>query len=153
MEKLSRFDKCRIALEKGITCNPETGIIIGIRDEKIGWLDTEYIKFRVNYKEKHFDLKAHIFIYYCKYGEYDLNLKIDHINRIKDDNRIENLRLTTHSENLQNTNAKGYSFDKKHNKYRACIQINKKKIDLGYFKLEEDARNAYIEAKKIYHIH
>jgi hypothetical protein len=60
-------------------------------------------------------------------GESDQ--EVDHINRIKTDNRFENLRYCTHSENNLNRdyvdNAKGYSWDKK--KWQAHIRINGKK--------------------------
>ena len=37
----------------------------------------------------------------------------------------------------------GVSFDKKRNKYRACIVFNKKQIHIGFFEKEIDAANAY----------
>ena len=78
---------------------------------------------------------------------------IDHINGHRDDNRIENLRNLTNQQNCFNqTKAKGYSWDKKSKKWRAHIHLNAEQIHLGLFDLEEDARNAYLEAKKVYHI-
>jgi len=153
MEKLSRFDKCRIVLESGITCNINTGIIYDINNEIIGAKNEKgYIQILFRYNNKQFKLRAHQFIWFCKYGEYDKELNIDHINGIKDDNRIENLRLTTHSENMQNTKRKGYYFDKRSKSWYSRIQVNKKVIPLGYFKNEYDARQAYLNAKLIYHI-
>jgi len=81
------------------------------------------------------------------------NNSIDHINGHKDDNRIANLRNVTHQQNHCNrTTAKGYYFNKKLNKYQAQIYTNGKTVHLGLFVLEADAHNAYLEAKKIYHI-
>ena len=78
---------------------------------------------------------------------------IDHINGTTTDNRIQNLRNVTHQQNQWNqTKAKGYCWSKSMKKWRAVIHLNSKRIHLGYFDLEEDARNAYLEAKKIYHI-
>ena len=152
-EQLNRFDKCRIAIEKGYTCNPETGKVFGIMGKEIinkkdGYIDISFI-----YNKKKHHLKAHQFIYFCVNGEYDLSLDIDHINNLRDSNQISNLRLTTRSENLQNTKAKGYTWNKSRNEWQAQIQINNKKIYLGWYKLEEDARDAYLKAKKIYHTH
>ena len=84
-------------------------------------------------------------------GSIDKGLVIDHINKDTLDNRIENLRLVTPLHNLQNQKAKGYYFDKDHNKYRASIMIDGKKIELGYFEKEHEARLAYLNAKDKYH--
>jgi hypothetical protein len=86
------------------------------------------------------------------YGVYP-NDQIDHINGIKTDNRISNLRLVTNRENQQNRDIhrKGHSagttFIKKRNKWRAQIQIKKKNIFLGHFDSQEDARKAREKAE------
>jgi len=78
---------------------------------------------------------------------------IDHINHDKLNNSVENLRITNGTGNQQNKkNTKGYTFIKKMNKYRAQINVNRKTIYLGYFDTKEEARQAYLDAKKIYHI-
>ena len=82
----------------------------------------------------------------------DLSQEIDHINRIKDDNRIENLRVVTRQENNFNTNVKGYCWDKEKQKWKARIRINGKYKHLGYFDYKTDARLAYVTAKKKLHI-
>lgn len=55
----------------------------------------------------------HIFVHRLVWetfiGLIPSNLQIDHINRVRDDNRLENLRLATHSENLQNKNGYFYT--------------------------------------------
>ena len=66
-------------------------------------------------------------------------------------NNIENLRVVTHQENQFNTNCKGYTWNKQLQKWRAYIMVNYKQKHLGYFDLEEDAKNARLAAKKIYH--
>ena len=83
--------------------------------------------------------------------------EVDHINNKGDlpkhqYNNIDNLRIVTSQENNFNTNCKGYNWVKSRNKWRARIQVNGKSKYLGYFDLEEDARQAYLEGKKIYHI-
>ena len=47
-------------------------------------------------------LSAHRFIYECFNGLIEEGLAIDHINTIRTDNRIENLRAVTQSENNRN---------------------------------------------------
>jgi hypothetical protein len=79
------------------------------------------------------------------------NNEIDHINGIKNDNRIINLRQANHSENQKNcekykTNKsgfKGVSWDKSSNKWTAQAQLNGKKYNLGRFVMVEQAAEAY----------
>jgi hypothetical protein len=72
---------------------------------------------------------------------------IDHINGIKDDNRIENLRECTQSQNQANigkrndntSGHKGVSWDKHGKKWKVQIRVNNKKRYLGLFTSIEDA--------------
>ena len=83
-----------------------------------------------------------------------MNNCIDHKDRNKINNHIDNLRVVTHQENNFNrTSTKGYTFykEKNKNKYRAVIKINKKNIHLGYYDNETHAREAYLDAKAKYH--
>ena len=48
-------------------------------------------------------------------------------------------------------NPKGYYFANK--KYKAQIKVGEKRIHLGTFNTTDEARDAYINAKKIYHIY
>jgi hypothetical protein len=79
-------------------------------------------------------------------------LSVDHIDRCTINNNINNLRVISQQENTFNSSSKGYWYIKKNNKWRARICLNSKQIHLGYFDNEEDARNAYLEAKAIYHV-
>ena len=73
--------------------------------------------------------------------------EIDHINQIKTDNTVENLRWVNKRENsinkgLQNNNksgVKGVSYDNYYNKWRGEINISKGKRKRKYFKSKEDA--------------
>lgn len=95
------------------------------------------------------DFKAHRLAWLYVYGRWPQK-QIDHKNRIKNDNRILNLREVTNSENqmntkIKNTNTsgiKGVYFDAASKKWRAQISINKKKIGLGRFALKEQAAEA-----------
>ena len=81
-----------------------------------------------------------------------MKIQVDHINGIRHDNRLENLRLVTNQQNNFNrTKALGYTWNKRSNKWSAYIKLNGKQIPLGYYNNEEDARNAYLTAKRVYH--
>ena len=77
---------------------------------------------------------------------------VDHKNKNSLDNRIENLRILTHQQNQFNSKAKGYCWCKYNKIWKAEIMANDKRIYLGSFKEEADAKNAYLEAKEKYHI-
>ena len=105
-------------------------------------------------------IKRHRLIAYCFLGLNDIvgisggDDCIDHINGIKIDNRVDNLRITTNQGNQHNqTRAKGYYWNKQDKKYQASIRVNYKKMFLGNYDTEEEARQAYLTAKPIYHIH
>jgi len=81
------------------------------------------------------------------------HLCVDHIDGDRKNNNLDNLRWVTNQQNQHNrTKAKGYTWHKKANKWMSQININNKKIHLGYFDNEEDARQAYLNAKEIYHV-
>ena len=81
------------------------------------------------------------------------NNYIDHIDRIKTNDNIDNLRVVScQKNNFNQTGRKGYSYHKQRGKFQADIRIDGKTKYLGLFENEQDARNAYLEAKKIYHI-
>lgn len=84
--------------------------------------------------------------------------EIDHINGVRDDNRIVNLRNTTAAENAQNrcigrgsSNLIGASWDKRERKWRAAIKYQGRKHHIGYFGSAQDAHAAYLAAKQEVH--
>jgi hypothetical protein len=76
---------------------------------------------------------------------------IDHINGDPADNRWENLRAATRSDNQCNrrkqsnnkSGFKGVHFDQKRGKWRARIAKRGHDVDLGFFERVEDAGRAY----------
>lgn len=88
-------------------------------------------------------------------GDHDFQL-IDHINGIKSDNRIENLRACSYLENARNlakrksnkTGFKGVSWNAEKAKFKAVTSINGKQKFLGYFDDAIEASNAYINFTK-----
>jgi hypothetical protein len=91
--------------------------------------------------------KAHRLAWLYVYGVMPIN-NIDHINGIKDDNRILNLRECTQQTNNYNSSIrkdnksgiKGITFDKKSNKWRANIRVDGEQIHLGLFSHVLDAQ-------------
>ncbi len=131
---------------------------------KNGWYEVENIvSIRDGYNTIRIDgknIRRQRLIAYCFLGLKNIVGKsggddcIDHINGNKLDNRVENLRITTHQKNNQNqTRAKGYCWIKHAKKWIAYIVVNYKRIHLGYYDTKEDAHQAYLNAKPIYHIH
>ena len=107
--------------------------------------------------------RLHRVNYYAHNPDWDIHNSciktnsIDHRqgkNEIKkhQNNDINNLRIVTHQQNHFNRNCKGYCWDKQRQKWRAQIKgTNGKVKNLGRFNTEEEARQSYLEAKKIYH--
>lgn len=83
---------------------------------------------------------------------------IDHINGIKSDNRIDNLRDVDRSVNLQNrkcaqtNNRSGLiGAHAKRDKFTSSIQLDGVTERLGTFNTAEDAHHAYLIAKRVKH--
>jgi hypothetical protein len=90
-------------------------------------------------------IRAHRLIWLFHHGYMPEFL--DHINGIRNDNRIENLRVATRPQNQMNlkkfaNNSSGCSgvyWHKQGNKWAARIQVNYKSKHLGLFSVIEDA--------------
>lgn len=81
----------------------------------------------------------------------DTSLTVDHINRNPLDNRLVNLRLATSSQNQANNGLradntsgyKGVSWSKSSLKWVSKINVNGRKLHLGYFDTKEEAARRY----------
>jgi hypothetical protein len=148
---MTREERCKLAIERGFTYNPETGEVYS-RYGKISksMHKNGYIIININLNKKSYHLLAHNFAWYCINKE--CVEEIDHINRIRNDNRICNLRAVNKNQNKWNRLVnKGYYFDKKKQKWKSRISVYKQCIFLGCFNTEQEARNAYLQAKEKYH--
>jgi len=107
-----------------------------------------YLKTKINEKM----VLVHIIIALCYLGERPEGKQIDHINSIRNDNRVENLQYITASENnLKKTTLNGKTIKGTRRtpsgKFQVRICINKKRTNLGSYDTEEQAIEIYIQAK------
>jgi hypothetical protein len=99
--------------------------------------------------------RVHRLIFLWHYGV--MPEQIDHINGVRDDNRIENLRPATSSENAQNriassvSGTKGVYWHKQINRWVASICVNRKNIHLGSFEDIDAAKTVAMQARKDVH--
>ena len=116
----------------------------------------KYILFTKNYKRYY----AHRYIWEINFGKIPKGMVIDHINNNSLDNRIENLKCVTQSENLLNKNNKrrsdnksgvrGVSFCNKYQKWVAQIQVEGANLFLGQSKDKQQAVSLRKKAEKLY---
>jgi len=150
-------------LKELLQYDPETGIFTNLTQRgkvKKGAIagskySNGYIYIGINRKR----YRAHRLAWLYVYGEFPAN-QIDHINEIKDDNRIVNLRVATNLENqhnvssLQTNNTSGFRgvfWRKNRKKWKAIIYLNGKQKHLGHFDTAEEAYESYLKVKKELH--
>ena len=156
-------------LKECLDYNPDTGVIIwkkktGINSpikigQEAGWdkVKTETLSYRV-IRFNHTLYKAHRLAYYMHHGTDPRNTDIDHEDGNGLNNKINNLRVATRSENgrnrkLQKNNtsgATGVTWHKVRKRWVAAIKVNGKQIHLGVYINKEDAIQARKEAEKKY---
>lgn len=146
-------------LQEMLSYDESTGIFVWLRSgngsivpgTKAGGISNGYVVIRVN--KKHY--KAHRLAFVYVTGNCPPN--IDHINGNRADNRFENLRAATLSQNCMNrgkpvSNSSGYKgVRNSRNRWRATIGSGGKRYYLGYFDTPEEAYEAYCEAAKKLH--
>ena len=100
---------------------------------------------------------AHRLIFMFHHGYFPK--EVDHIDGNKLNNRIENLRAASHSDNLKNqklkssntSGQKNVGWAKREQKWRVRLTINGKDKHIGYFKDRELADLVAIEACNLHH--
>lgn len=120
--------------------------------------DTGYLKVCVRRKV----YRVHHVAWAIVHGEFPPPGKqIDHINGVRDDNRIVNLRLVDQQGNSRNSaisslntsGVTGVLWLKREKLWRAEIKISGKRLELGYFRNKSDAVKARKEAEQYYGFH
>jgi len=101
--------------------------------------------------------KEHRLAWLYVHGKWPAGV-IDHINGVKSDNRIVNLRDVSIAGNLQNQtkphskNTSGYlGVQVWRGRFRASIALDGKKFALGSFDTAAEAHQAYVEKKRELH--
>lgn len=125
-------------------CKTKPGTVAGFLKKKSG-----YIEIGVGRKI----YQAHRLIFMWHTG--DSPGEVDHINRIRHDNRIENLRSITRSDNTANSSAvrassgyRGVSWHKNHKYFQCRIRKNGLLIHLGEYADPVEASAVYEAARK-----
>jgi hypothetical protein len=151
-------------LKQHLSYDPETGIFIRLKSgwstrvgKPAGTYDTKgHLQAKINGRLHLLHRLAWLYVH----GEWPA-LQIDHINGVKDDNRIANLRLATARQNSQNrrraqsdnksSGLLGVSFDRRMGKYFGQIINRGSRKFLGYFDDPDLAHEAYLKAKANLH--
>ena len=130
------------------------GVLLWKKSSKPAGTKTKegYIKIQIN-KVPYF---AHRLIWVLFNKNIPLDKQIDHIDRNKSNNKIENLRLVDSIGNalnrpfkISNTGIKGVSLDRKY--YKVSFTINNKSVHFGNFDNLELAELVSIEIQNKYH--
>lgn len=161
---MSNLTQCR--LKAALYYNPLDGVFTWVtplsQNVKTGDI-AGCVNNRTKYKVLRLDNEGHLqhrLAWLYVHGEFPCG-QIDHINGIRDDNRISNLRAVTAQENLKNqrmrvTNTSGFTgvnWDKKAGKWKSQIDFNKKRIYIGTFSTIIDAVAARMKANIKYGFH
>ena len=151
-------------LKKVLHYNKDSGVFVWIIkpcknisiNSVAGTLVNGYIYIRLNKKR----YAVHRLAWLYEYGVMP-SKHLDHINRIKSDNRIANLRDVSHSENHKNmpkqsnntSGVVGVKWDKSRNRWSAYIKVEQKNIFLGRYVEFSEAVNARKNAEILYGFH
>lgn len=141
--------------------NPVNGHIIRLVSHRADQLIGERVGYRCNihgyryFKFKGKRYREHTVAWFLATGESTM---LDHVNGIRDDNRLSNLRKTTNALNMQNKGAyrnnqcgtTGVSATR-YGKWTARISLNGKTKHLGNFETIDEAKSAYLNAKEKLH--
>lgn len=152
-------------IKSRVEYDPETGIFtrkasnswLSLPGDKITNKDKDgYI--RVGISNRRF--RAHRLAWFIQFGEWP-DGEIDHINGIRDDNSISNLRVVSRSTNMKNVaksskNTSGFTgvcWDRARSKWKVSIQVGGKVYNIGRYDILEDACKARIQAEVIHGFH
>ena len=143
-------------LKELLNYNPETGVFTKKSGKIAGTVRPDgYQKITIDWKQYY----SHRLAWLYMTGE--LSKDVDHIDRNPSNNRFNNLRSVTKSQNQHNrvkqcNNTSGYKgviYFKRTGRWRANIWVNDANHYLGYFDTPEEASAAYQNAAVLFHSH
>ena len=139
---------------KYLNYNPETGVFTWlintsriVKGTCAGSVNQGYVRIKIQRKT----YAAHRLAWFMTYGHWPKH-ELDHVNNIRSDNRLCNLREADRSENSRNCvsrgNVCGYKgvFVKPNGRYQARIVVKGVKYHLGHYDTAEEAHDAYVRA-------
>jgi hypothetical protein len=145
--------------------DPNTGVFVSkLYNKPVGFLQQGYLCVVLWHHGKERKFRLHQLAWLYVHGVWP-DPMLDHINGIKTDNRINNLRIVTNAQNAQNrtiyktksdlpkSGFKGVHWVRSSNKWRASIGCNKKTYYLGVFSDPKKAFFVYQDAAKKLHTH
>jgi hypothetical protein len=137
----------------GYTFNLDTNDVINKHGRilKPYLLNWGYYQIQLRKDKKQYHILLHRLVYQMNNPDEDIkNFEIDHVDNNKLNNDINNLRLATHSQNIQNIKPRGKSkyvgvyWHKQNQKWCAHYWDSTRK-HIGYYTTEIDAARAYDE--------
>ena len=150
-----KFELTQEYLKEILDYNPKTGELTWLKNRQKRLVGREagcigfhgYRRISIQYKKYFTHRLAWLFVYGGSYGD----VTIDHIDRNKLNNSIDNLRESSRSENcanigLRRTNTSGYVgivyVPGERKAWKAQIRHNRKRFLVGYFLTPEEAAKA-----------
>lgn len=151
-------------LREVLAYDPESGLFtwlirpsmaVRIGDVAGSLSDKGYLIIRINKQ----NYKGHRLAWLYIKGEWPVD-QIDHINHVKSDNRVANLRAVTNAENGQNrdrphrnskSGVRGVHYVAARDRWCASIRVSGRLRHVGHYKTAEEAHQAYLNAKAELH--
>lgn len=144
-------------LRQVVRYDPDTGEIVRLKSNK-GPNNRPGRVLGYKTKDGHIEINlsgkkwlAHRLAWYLTYAEWPH--EIDHKNGVASDNRISNLRVATHSQNIANAGSRrsgmlkgAYRCSDGSGRWFSSIRIAEKNVHLGRFDTPEEAHAAYAKA-------
>jgi hypothetical protein len=147
-------------LRKEVSYDPATGIfrwLISKRGHRRAgdvagsihrpWTGGPYWRVKINQQA----YRAAILAWALHHGRWPrLGYEVDHRDGDGLNNRIRNLRETTHPQNCKNVPGIGIRWEANRRAWLARIGVDRRQINLGRYRKREDAEAAYSRARKKY---